>query len=873
MTGANSTDWSYCGHGNAEYPMWQGGVISYCFLQTVSSLTLFFYAFIICGVAGAISPSKKRFRYPLSPSLGYIFNLAITTIALLHVAKTVYLSIHHGPIEVEIVTGCLHTTAWGFASMPISRAAKGRQPLHPVFVVYIIMATTFLALELTGLNSSTWYFSDLNSNLDHMMQTVVFIARGVLVALLFLLSAYQVIRRYASAAPSGYQHLSNGVGINSDDSASAAVSVPTAGKSSDSKPVAREAGSVEQRSGSTFDDVAYRVKVIWPFLWPKGQRLLQLRVIICVALLAVGRVVNLYVPLTYKHVIDVLTPNDSNNKGVDDTTGGQVPFPVMAILVYVGLRFLSGGGAGGMGLLNNFRSYLWIAVTQYTSRISRMDVFRHLHALSLRWHLSRKTGEVLRMVDRGTDSVNSLLSYILFNIAPTLIDIAIACVYFTSQFGPYFGLIVFATMMGYIYATIRVTEWRTKFRRSMNTQDNKLRQMAVDSLLNFETVKYYNGEAFELQRYDQKITAYLYHFWQSQASLNLLNSAQSIIIILGLLAGTLLCGYLVHIGRLTVGDFVLYVTYVVQLYSPLNFFGTYYRMIQANLIDLENMFDLLGLKPEVIDAPDAKPLSISPDSTGCSIEFKDVHFHYNNDKEVLKGVSFSVPDGSTLAIVGPSGSGKSTIMRLLFRFYDLQQGSILVNGQNVRAIQQDSLRRHMSVVPQDTVLFNDTISYNVEYGRPGATREEIMRAAAAAEIHDAILKFPQQYDTVVGERGLKLSGGEKQRVAIARAILKDPRIMLLDEATSALDTNTERSIQSSLHRVCKGRTTVTIAHRLSTIISADQILVLKDGMVAEVGSHDTLLAAEGVYAEMWRRQLEADEEIEAQVGMDLNKEA
>eukprot|EP00730_Choanoeca_flexa_P007080 TRINITY_DN12277_c0_g2_i1.p1 TRINITY_DN12277_c0_g2~~TRINITY_DN12277_c0_g2_i1.p1 ORF type:complete len:794 (+),score=176.63 TRINITY_DN12277_c0_g2_i1:176-2383(+) len=734
------------------------------------------------------------------------------------------------------------------------------------------MATIFWALELTGLTSSSWYFQTSKSDLNSTMQLLIFAGRGVMIVVIFFITMYQLYRRSCQSKPNGYQPLATQDASINGESENAIV-VANA-----DKPVTptAPAGSVAQRSGSTFDDLAYRFEVIWPFLWPKGQRLLQARVVLCIAMLAAGRVVNLYVPLTYKRIVDVLTPapggnhiTADNNDINADNNGDTVPFPVSIILVYVGLRFLSGGGAGGMGLLNNARSYLWIAVTQYTSRISRMDVFRHLHALSLRWHLSRKTGEVLRMVDRGTTSVNSLLSYILFNILPTLVDIGIACVYFTSQFGPYFGLIVFATMMVYIFVTIRVTEWRTKFRRSMNTEDNKLRQMAVDSLLNFETVKYYNGEAFELMRYDDKIKTYLYHFWQSQASLNLLNSCQSVVIILGLLAGTLLCGYLVHIGRLTVGDFVLYVTYVVQLYSPLNFFGTYYRMIQANLIDLENMFDLLGLKPEVVDHPDAKPLALPSSTTGCSIEFKNVFFRYNEDKEVLKGVSFKVPDGGTLAIVGPSGSGKSTIMRLLFRFYDLESGQILVNGQDVKLVQQDSLRRHMSVVPQDTVLFNDTISYNIEYGKPGSSRDDVIQAAEAAEIHDAILKFPKQYDTVVGERGLKLSGGEKQRVAIARAILKDPRIMLLDEATSALDTSTERSIQSSLQRVCRGRTTITIAHRLSTVISADQILVLKDGVVAETGTHDQLLASEGVYAEMWRRQLEADEDIEEQVKAEL----
>lgn len=596
-------------------------------------------------------------------------------------------------------------------------------------------------------------------------------------------------------------------------------------------------------TGSTWKTAYKRTKALAPFLWPRKSVILQLQVVCCIILLLLGRVLNLVVPIYSKLIVDSMT---------------TVPlfFRWDLVLWYVGFKFLQGGGTGGMGLLNNLRSFLWIRIQQYTTREVEVSLFKHLHSLSLRWHLSRKTGEVLRVMDRGTDSINNLLNYILFSIMPTLIDIVVAVVYFVTLFNVWFGVIVFVTMMLYIAATVAVTEWRTKFQRSMNLADNATKARSVDSLLNFETVKYYGAEEFEVNAYREAVLNFQTEEMKSMVSLNLLNSLQNVIICGGLLAGSLLCvDMVVNHQQLTVGDYVLFSSYIVQLYVPLNWFGTYYRMIQKNFVDMENMFDLLKEEPEVIDAPGAPPLSV----TGGKIEFRNVTFGYIPERIVLRNVSLQVSPGKTLALVGPSGSGKSTIIRLLFRFYDVDQGAISVDSQNVKTVLQESLRRAIGVVPQDTVLFNNTIKYNIQYGRVNSTDADIIAAAKNADIHDRILSFPEAYNTQVGERGLKLSGGEKQRVAIARTILKSPAIVLLDEATSALDTQTERNIQAALTQVCKNRTTIIVAHRLSTIIHADEIAVLKEGEIVERGRHEDLIAAGGTYAAMWEQQLKNDD--------------
>lgn len=608
---------------------------------------------------------------------------------------------------------------------------------------------------------------------------------------------------------------------------------------------------------STFRNVFSKLRTLLPFLWPRKSLCLQIYVFVCVLALLAGRVVNLYVPIYNKLIVDSISIT-------------PLSYRWDLVVIYVFFKFLQGGGTGGMGFLNNLRSFLWIKVQQYTTRELQLELFKHLHELPLRWHLSRKTGEVLRVMDRGTDSIDNLLSYILFSIAPTLIDIMIAVVYFVLQFNVWFGLIVFSTMILYIIATIVVTEWRTKFQRRMNLADNEQKARSVDSLLNFETVKYYGAESYEVMSYKDAIVRFQKEEFKSLITLNMLNTMQNIIICSGLMAGSLLCVHMVvKTNELTVGDYVLFASYIVQLYVPLNWFGTYYRAIQKNFIDMENMFDLMRVDSDVKDAPGAPQLMVRRGG----IEFKHASFGYGPERLVLSNVSFKVPPGSTVALVGPSGAGKSTIMRLLFRFYDVNEGAVLVDGQDVRTVTQASLRANIGVVPQDTVLFNNTVRYNIQYGRLTAPSADVIAAAKNADIHDRILTFPDAYDTQVGERGLKLSGGEKQRIAIARTILKDPAIVLLDEATSALDTNTERNIQAALSRVCANRTTLIIAHRLSTIIHADEILVLKDGEIIERGNHEALLAQAGFYASMWQQQLESRNSVAVDNGNEENPPA
>ncbi|KAG4075106.1 hypothetical protein HA402_013501 [Bradysia odoriphaga] len=590
---------------------------------------------------------------------------------------------------------------------------------------------------------------------------------------------------------------------------------------------------------STWVNAWTKMRTLLPFIWPRNDMFLQLKVVMCFVLLIGGRVINLYVPIYNKKIVDSLTTPH---------------FRWDWVLIYVGFKFLQGGGTGGMGLLNNLRSFLWIRISQYTTREIEVELFRHLHSLSLKWHLNRKTGEVLRVMDRGTDSINNLLNYILFSIAPTIVDILVAIVFFISAFNWWYGLIVFVTMGLYIFATIAVTEWRTKFQRRMNLADNAQKARSVDSLLNFETVKYYGAEQYEVDCYREAILKFQVEEFKSNITLNILNITQNVIISSGLLAGSLLCAWMVvEKQQLTVGDYVLFASYIIQLYVPLNWFGTYYRAIQKNFVDMENMFDLMRETQEVIDAPGAGGLAV----VRGGIDFSNVTFGYTPERFVLKNVSFNVPPGKTLALVGPSGAGKSTIVRLLFRFYDVDSGAILVDGQNIKTVTQDSLRRAIGVVPQDTVLFNNTIKYNIQYGRIDAAESDVITAARNADIHEKIMGFPEKYDTQVGERGLRLSGGEKQRVAIARTILKSPWIVMLDEATSALDTQTERNIQSALAKVCANRTTIIVAHRLSTIIHADEIIVLSDGQIVERGRHDDLLnIPNGTYAGMWQNQLQ-----------------
>ncbi|KAK3604753.1 hypothetical protein CHS0354_017861 [Potamilus streckersoni] len=621
-----------------------------------------------------------------------------------------------------------------------------------------------------------------------------------------------------------------------------------------------EQGNTIQANESTWKNVWKKLKIMIPYVWPKGSWWRQIVVIFCLVLLVAGRVNNIFVPLYSKYIVNSLSTHTvSVSSAVQDQIVGP-EFRWDLIIVYSVLLFLQGGATGTTGFLNNLRSFLWIPVQQWTTRCIQVKLYSHLHSLSLRWHLKRKTGEVLRVIDRGTNSINNLLSYVVFSILPTIVDIIIAIVYFITAFNYVFGIVVFIAMALYLFVTVKITEWRTKYRREMNSLDNAMNSKAVDSLLNFETVKYYGASQFEVNRYNSAILEYQKAELKATATLNLLNSAQNIVITSGVLSGSMLCAWAVVHNvnglHLNLGDYILFGTYLLQLYGPLNYLGTYYRMIQQAFIDMENMFELLDEDIEVKDIPGAKDLMIKEGK----IEFHDVCFNYEPSKAILKNVSFTVPAGQTFALVGHSGSGKSTIIRLLFRFYDVQSGSIKIDGQDIALVKQESLRHCIGVVPQDTVLFNTDIRYNIHYGRVTAMDSELEEAAKAADIHDRILNFPSKYDTVVGERGLKLSGGEKQRVAIARTLLKAPAIVLLDEATSALDTKTERNIQSSLARVCENRTTIIVAHRLSTIIHADQIMVLHEGEIIESGKHEELLEKGGAYAEMWLQQQKKQDE-------------
>ncbi|WIM11838.1 ABC transporter ATP-binding protein/permease [Enhydrobacter sp.] len=571
---------------------------------------------------------------------------------------------------------------------------------------------------------------------------------------------------------------------------------------------------------------------------------MRTRVLVALALLVLAKVANVYVPILYKHAVDALgTPQ-----------GQAMAVPVALILAYGGARVLAQA-------FGEVRDAVFAPVGQRAIRNLALQVFGHLHGLSLRYHLERQTGGLSRVIERGTQGMEFLIRFTTFNILPTLLEIAMVGAILWRLYDWRFTAVTLGVIAGYIVFTITVSEWRIQFVRRMNDADTDANAKAIDSLLNYETVKYFGNERHEARRYDVGRRRYETAAIRSSRTLSLLNIGQGVIIAIGLAAVMVMAGGGVVDRTMTVGDFVAVNAFLLQLYAPLNMLGFAYREIRGALVNMEKMFGLLDVPPEIADRPDAPALKIG----GGEIVFDHVDFHYEKARPILHDVSFRVAPGDTVAIVGSSGAGKSTVSRILFRFYDVAAGRVLIDGQDIRDVRQASLRAAIGVVPQDTVLFNDTIYYNIAYGRPEATREEVEQAAKLARIHDFIMALPQKYQSTVGERGLKLSGGEKQRVAIARTILKDPRILLFDEATSALDTRTEQEIQRSLEEVSRGRTTLVIAHRLSTIIHADEIVVLDRGRVVERGRHGELLARNGLYADMWRRQQEAAAEAERKV--------
>ncbi|BEV17154.1 ABC transporter ATP-binding protein/permease [Herbaspirillum sp. DW155] len=579
------------------------------------------------------------------------------------------------------------------------------------------------------------------------------------------------------------------------------------------------------------------VRTLLPYLWTY-----KWRVMLALAFLVGAKLANVGVPLVLKKLVDAMTITPAHPQAL-------LVLPLGLLVAYGALRLAT-------ALFTELRELMFARVTQRAVRTIALQVFRHLHALSLRFHLNRQTGGMTRDIERGTRGVSSLVSYTLFSILPTIIEIALVLAYLITHYDIWFSLITAGALVLYILFTITVTEWRTHFRRTMNELDSHANTRAIDSLLNYETVKYFGNEEFEARRYDEGLQRYERAAVKSQSSLSLLNTGQSAIIAIAvtLILWRAIAG--VIDGSMTLGDMVLVNAFMIQLYIPLNFLGVLYREIKQSLADMERLFSLLEENREVADRPGAQPLK----TQGAELHFEHVDFSYERNRQILFDVDFKVQAGTTTAVVGHSGSGKSTLSRLLYRFYDVDRGAIRIDGQDLRNVTQASLRQAIGIVPQDTVLFNDTIEYNIAYGKPGATREQIVAAAKAAYIHDFIESLPEGYASMVGERGLKLSGGEKQRVAIARTLLKDPAILIFDEATSALDSRAEQAIQQQLEEIARERSTLVIAHRLSTIVNAHQILVMDHGRIVERGTHAGLLMAGGLYAQMWLRQQAGAEE-------------
>jgi ATP-binding cassette, subfamily B, heavy metal transporter len=587
---------------------------------------------------------------------------------------------------------------------------------------------------------------------------------------------------------------------------------------------------------------------LWPYIWPSDRADLKMRVVWSMVLLLIAKLTTVAVPFTFKWAIDALTGADTAPVQSSNWKMWLIASPVIMTISYGGMRVL-------MAVLTQWRDGIFARVAMHAVRKLAYLTFVHMHELSLRFHLERKTGGLTRVLERGRLGIEVIVRMVILQLAPTVVEVSLLMGVLLWQFDWRYVLVTMITVVIFMYYTYIATEWRIEIRRKMNDSDTEANTKAIDSLLNYETVKYFGSEEREAARYDHSMERYERASVKTYTSLAVLNTGQAVIFTAGLTATMLMCAIGVRSGKNTVGDFVMINAMMIQLYQPLNFMGMVYREIKQAVIDIEKMFGVLSRHPEVKDIPGARPLIV----TSGAVRFDDVRFSYDSDRPILKGLSFEVPAGKTVAIVGPSGAGKSTISRLLFRLYDVSGGKILIDGQDIRNVTQASLRASIGMVPQDTVLFNDTIRYNIRYGRWDATDAEVEQAAQLAQIDGFIRMSPKGYETQVGERGLKLSGGEKQRVAIARTVLKAPPILLLDEATSALDSHTEQEIQDALERVSRNRTSLVIAHRLSTIVGADEIIVLDQGRIAERGTHTRLLASGGLYASMWNRQREAQE--------------